>query len=181
MPLKPVIFIGQAPSKSTDKKPPFIGRGGMFLAQILGISHEEMLSRFEFVNLLRRWPGYDLSGKGDAFPMAKARLMARRMLPSLLGRSVVLVGSNVEKAFALPHTVYPCHWGLYNPKDRVHFPIAFHTPGKTLEKAGYFAVSKIPHPSGINRWWNNPINKEMALDFLKTLEAQTRCPATTEN
>jgi hypothetical protein len=93
------------------------------------------------MNLLPVFPGR--AAKGDAFPMWKARIAARRT--KLRGRTV-LVGRSVASAFGL---------------RRIPFLVWF--------RLGAATVSVIPHPSGVCRWWNDPRNVSRAEEFLRPL------------
>lgn len=78
---------------------------------------------------MTRWPGK--LGKGDAFDPAAARARARRMR---LAPIVVLAGKKVAKAFGV---------------------VAPYLEWTTLRGR---RVVVVPHPSGINRWWNDSKN-----------------------
>lgn len=144
------IFIGQAPSRETDGKPPFVGKCGAFLAGLMGLSQDEMLSQHEFINLLPRWPGKGVNG--DLFPIIQARAAAKKLLPSLFGRRVILLGSNVARAFGA--TSFQYYAGPYEVHD--------------LEDSNKITIPwlvVIPHPSGVNRHWNNPTSRDVARKF----------------
>lgn len=186
-----ILFVGQAPSRDTDGQPPFTGRSGRKLAKLCGISHAEFLNAFELVNLLERWPGK--SGKGDAFPMAEARLVAASL--DFRNRPlVVLVGRNVARAFDAADVAYFKAFLLgrvsavgINTHD---FSSAWRLPDQPAQTvlqggalmsnidrggAGYVEIKYvpavvIPHPSGLNRWWNSPANTEKARQFMLTLK-----------
>ena len=137
-----VLLVGQAPSKLTEGLGAFRGRSGRFLAGMLGTTLEGFLASVEAVNLLDRWPGK--AGKGDRFP-AKLAGKKARLLP-VVGRTVVLAGLNVAKAFG-------------------------HVGRRFLEvwRSGGATFALVPHPSGVNRWWNDPANKEAAAELLGRL------------
>ena len=147
-----VVLVGQAPSASGADR--FEGRSGARLATLAELSRADFLATFERVNLLP-FAGKD-GGKGDAFDASAARLAAGRLAPSLAGRRVVLVGLAVAKAF-----------GLDEP------PLLSWTVHRGMN------VAVVPHPSGVNRWWNEPTNVAMAKAFLRELAAQAQDPATT--
>jgi len=134
------LFIGQAPGHPGPVRP-LEGRNGKRLASLLGVSVEEYLSGTDRVNLLNEYPGR--AGNGDAFPLDAARAAAREMLPRLKGRVVILLGRGVARAFGV----------------RANFLEIEHRDGVTF--------ATIPHPSGRNRWWNDPANVERAARFLR--------------
>jgi hypothetical protein len=108
--------------------------------------HEELGDVFELRNVFDRWPGA-FDGKGDRFPMARARERAQVLREALRGRRVVFVGKAVAKAFGVSGDVL-C-W----------------------RRAGHlgFEFSVVPHPSGINTWWNDEDNRRAASHFFRGL------------
>lgn len=94
--------------------------------------------RAELVNLLRRWPGDQ--GKGDAFPIARARRAAGKFKPAGV---VLLAGKRVAEAFG---------------ERRAYF--------EWFDLRGARAAV-IPHPSGISHWWNEPANVARAAAFMR--------------
>ena len=77
--------------------------------------------------------------------MAEARVCAEMMLSELRGRRVVLLGSGVARAFGL--RCAPLVWCVLGPAE--------------------FAV--LPHPSGVNLWWNKEENRRSARAFFSDL------------
>ena len=145
--MKPLI-IGQAPSKTGEGCEPINGRSGKKLAACMGVSVEEYLERFERVNVLDRFPGKQ--GKGDKFPLPEAREAAQGI--RLEGRPfVLLLGRGVASAFGLGNLPW-LEWA-------------------EVEQA---RVAVVPHPSGINRWWNEQENRERAREFLGNLTGGER-------
>lgn len=131
-----IVIVGQAPGpRSGDRA--FDGRSGDRLARYMGLSdRRDLLEHFELLNLLRRYPG-PAGDKGDAFPAGRARRAARRLSGRLRARTVLLAGKRVGAAFGVGAEYL--EWGT-------------HEQG--------FAFVVIPHPSGVNRWWNDPDNRE---------------------
>ena len=140
------MIIGQAPGQKGNGEP-LAGKAGRRLAALCGLSLDAYLARFRRVNLLPTFPGK--AGKGDAFPLPAAREAARALLPALEGRRVVLLGGRVAAAF-----------GLHRAPLLVWQP--FH--------GAWVAVA--PHPSGLNRFWNDPRNVRRAQQFWRTFAAQ---------
>lgn len=146
-----LLFIGQAPSRETEGKPPFTGKCGKFLAEdLMGLSQEQMLRDHDFLNVFDHWPGKGIGG--DKFPMAEAKIRAKKMLDQLKDRTVVLLGANVARAFGAIRFKYLGVYELRHP-DR---------PSEVISRA----LTVVPHPSGVNRHWNNPKNREVAKSFL---------------
>jgi uracil-DNA glycosylase len=185
--MKKILFVGQAPSRDTEGGPPFSGRSGRRLASLCGLAHSDLPKMFDLANLLDRWPGK--AGKGDAFPLEEARAGAARL--DLSGRPlVVLVGRNVARAFGAGGAAYFEPISLqhvsavgadvkYNPR-RVAWQSADRPSPTVLQggqsggAAGLVQVERVPavvvpHPSGVNRWWNCPENEARAKEFLTSL------------
>lgn len=138
--MKPLI-IGEAPSKRGDSVTPCGGRIGRRLAACFAIPYDDYLERFERINLLGAYPGAD--GKGAKFEAREAAQAADAL--TLRGRVVLVLGQRAAKALGL-RAEY-CTW-----QDH---------------RGGLCAV--IPHPSGINRWYNDAANVESLMIFLQTV------------
>jgi hypothetical protein len=116
---------------------PLEGQVGATIAEYAGISIEEYLARTERHNL---------------FPQpiliwhdGQARQNAIDIWPSLIGRTTLLLGRNVTLAFGL------------HPPD---LSLTWKHPNEDVE------IAMLPHPSGRNRWWNDPENRSAARRFL---------------
>jgi len=130
-----IVLVGQAPGRSSGERA-FDGRSGDRLAAYLGLGDREaLLETVECLNLLRRYPG-SAGPKGDAWPRHAGRRAARRLLGRLRGHRVLLAGKNVARAFGVSadYLVWTSH-----PEG--------------------FRCAVIPHPSGINHWWNTEENR----------------------
>lgn len=141
----PVLIVGQAPSRNSDPSEPLSGCSGRRLAALCGMDLAEFLAAFERVNLLGRFPGKS-TGKGDAFPLDRARRAAGRVGPTFHGYEVVLLGKNVQAAFSVADV-----------------PILRWLP------APGFRFAVCPHPSGVCYWWNDPANVRRARRFWRAL------------
>lgn len=139
--MKPLL-VGEAPSRTSDPAVPFSGRSGDRLRELLGRPLEDA---FEIRNLLAEWPG--AAAKGSAWDRGAARERAVEItrLDWYRGRLLVAVGRRVARAFALPALPY-------------------------LEVVGEkYPAAVLPHPSGVDRWFNDPQNVEAARAFLRSL------------
>lgn len=146
-------FVGEAPSQKSDPKRPFVGPSGDRLATWSGLASFEELERRAYLrNVLQKWPGPGNRGeKGSKFPAA----MAKQCTPNVpLTNVVVLVGARVAKAFGMA-------------KDRPP-PFTWTPLGGDLHRAMVVAAW-MPHPSGTNRFFNDPKNRVIAARFLRTL------------
>lgn len=152
IPRRPGILIGQAPNRSGRADLPLTGgRTGGRLQELMGLSLGSYVRLFSRANLLDAWPG---SGgpKGDAFPARLARIAAIEMLEAghLRDRLVLFVGVGTARAFRFPAP--PLDWA---------------------EHAGTLCAC-VPHPSGVNLWWNLPENERAARAFLTDLAARAK-------
>lgn len=144
------LLIGQAPGPRSDPGEPLSGRCGARLAELAGLQPERFLRDFRRVNLIERFPGK--SAKGDLFPLDLARKGAVQILltGAFQSTKVVLLGDNVARAFGFKPGSYPLLRFL--PTGATRLGIAF-----------------CPHPSGVNRWWNEKKNLRAAAKFWREL------------
>lgn len=149
-----ILFVGQAPSKETDGKPPFTGKCGRFLADLLGKTQEQMLKDHDFINVLDHWPGKGIGG--DKFPIQEARIAAKKKLDLMHGRLCVLLGHNVARAFGCSQFRYLEWYEIRNPENFAEIVV----PLMTI----------VPHPSGVNRYYNDPDKRLIVSKFLRTIE-----------
>lgn len=169
------LIVGQAPVKGQDPDRPVTGRIAARIAGFMGVTEAEFVAAFDRTNLIREWPGkkvviVEASGpsdlkaqlgkvdSGDAFPMHEARWGAGDLVDEVTTyERIVLLGGGVAGAFHLdcPGTVPYLRW--------VHMKVCGSDPEEPLPCA------VLPHPSGLNRWWNEPRNVGEAQVFLRLL------------
>lgn len=144
------VFVGQAPSRDSEPGQPFSGRSGEKLAGLLSVTKAEFLAKVRRINLIERYPGKN--GKGDAFPVAEARMKALLLQERYMMRPVrfVLVGKNVARAFGIRRPQYFVHGWFYGPFQGMSWTV-------------------VPHPSGVSRWWNDAGNRRKAKRFFTKL------------
>lgn len=125
------------------------GSVGVKLACLLGQDRLEFLANYERRNLNGRWNGK--IGKGDRFDDAVGRQKAEAMIAERVYSKYVLLGASVWECFGHPKA---------EPLSKMFF-----------EPSGpsFFLV---PHPSGINQWWNDPKNRALAKARLLAFLAQ---------
>lgn len=142
------LLIGEA---SRDGGRPLDGPSGRRLAEAAGIP--DLYARFDVINLFPDWPGR-ANGKGDAFPKEMARTHALSLRAQLARRQrVVFLGRRVAEAFL--------------PLTGADLPYLFWWPEDAPQNRTRFAI--VPHPSGVNLWWNDPENREAAAEFMRAL------------
>lgn len=147
-----VLMIGEAPGRADrfGRGQALGGRIERRLAMLCDVDDASDLGRaFERTNLLKRWPGPSPGGRGSRFPQREARAAASAMIPSIVGRRVVLVGLRTAAAFGL------------EGRELFEFQAVDGAPGAK--------VAIVPHPSGVNRWWNSRSNVERARRFFERL------------
>jgi uracil-DNA glycosylase len=142
MKAKDILFVGQAPGPSrAGEREPLSGRVGRRLARLLGLTEAEWL-RHRRVNLLARWPGKK-ARKGDAFDVTAGAAHADHLLVE--AHRFVLLGGLVTQCFGIPKWVPLKIWRL--------------DYANTVGHRQFFCL---PHPSGVNRWWNDKRNVRKA-------------------
>ena len=117
------------------------GRIGHRLAAFAGISFGEFMDTFERMNLLQVRAEY--SGKNMAFSVAEARthadIVRRKLQPEQL---VLVLGKRAAEALGLVEEYF------------------------MLQNVNGALVYVVPHPSGANRWFNDPANSEQMIMFM---------------
>lgn len=146
------ILVGQQP-QSNDPDEPLDPTNpawsGARLARMASLSPDLFKASFFRINI-----NYMAEEKFRVNEITRAR--ARRIFQVLRdGDRVVLLGSAVEKCFS----------GLVPPLEpEVEGMIV--NSGSTLSRVKFFSI---PHPSGVNRIYNDPMNVREVGEFLRTL------------
>ncbi len=169
------ILLGIAPSRTSDPVRPFSGRSGARLARLLDLPERGLsLDRvFELRNVLDYWPGRVSGGRGDRFPMAEARAVLRpfslkpggvrplTFAPPLRGHTEQIgrqsAGSRVSRFRGRRVVLVGCRLGAL---------VGLREPLVWERRAGA-SFALLPHPSGLDRWWNNAENVARAREFLQ--------------
>lgn len=139
-----VTVVGEAPGRRGEATAPLRGRSGETICRLAGVAS---LAAFRVVNLLGFFPGS--AGKGAHAPRAAFRAAWMALEPSLSG-AVLLLGKRVGAA-AAARPVY-LEW----------------------ERRGRYRLAIVPHPSGINRWWNDESNRTEAERFFRALRGEKK-------
>jgi len=137
-----LLIVGQAPSRTSNPAEVLRGKSGAKIRELLGLSKRRFIQCTR-VNLAPLWTGKD--GKGDAFE-ADPDLVITALSLARDHETVLLLGRAVSGALG---------YGGYE----------YFEPIKK-EKTTFYVV---PHPSGINRWWNDPANRRVAERFFGRL------------
>lgn len=161
--MKPLI-VGQSPARSGDGRP-FTGASGMRLCRLLGIEEDyrALTALVDLTNIFGDIPAKRPGIKGDVFDSDAARFIARNMLTTELNRGrehFVLCGKKVATAFGVG-SMDTLTSGVYvRPKSLgTHHLVSLHI---------------LPHPSGINLFWNDRDNISKASAFLKGIVSSAR-------
>jgi uracil-DNA glycosylase len=144
----PPLIIGQAPARGNNGKLPFAGKSGSQLAKMAGVgnSGDDLPGHFLLVNLNAKYPGKNK--KGDQFDKVEGVETAEKLKAELLKFSpslILLMGRKVEKC-----------WGFKRPNPYLQWIEWEH-----------HRVAIFPHPSGVNMWYNDPLNRTKATLFLR--------------
>lgn len=156
------MIVGEAPGPRTSARCPMFplpeySAGGR-LQKLSGLSHVEYLQRFVRRDLLDYCPP---GGRWRAVDLTAARAAAALILPEVEGRTLVMLGRNVAKAFGhddmAPFTVVDYHdttWGRR-------------------------MVVRLPHPSGRVTAYADPEARAKARALLRAAAAveMPPCPA----
>lgn len=108
---------------------------------------------FEFRNVL----------PGPTWTMGAAKEAAPAVLEALRGRRAVLLGGSVARALGLP-SMAPCMFDL--------MLLNVSTGYGEITQENSISYSLIPHPSGLNRWYNDSDNRMLVAAFLARLYSE---------
>lgn len=147
--MKPLL-VGQAPARSGDGRP-FTGASGRRLCDLLGLeSYDDLVHLLDMTNLIPEIQPKVQGKRGDSFDRALAKRAAIRIYTRCVeeGRyKLILAGKGVGKTFL--------------PKKEIEYFQRY--------PSGMLQIWVIPHPSGINHFWNDPANVEKASRFLRAI------------
>lgn len=129
-----ILIVGQGPSQHGDPDRPLEGAADR-LGPLLGITPALFINRYARINLNAQWIGK--AGKGDVFDIAEGYTSTKVLLRGSWTH-YVLLGQKVAQCFGIKSD--PC------------------TAVEAINK--HFLL--LPHPSGINRWWNDAENRSRA-------------------
>lgn len=134
-------LVGQAPSRRGDPRKPLAGPNGRKIARLAGMSYDELIAcRRKHLNT-----HYDgTRGKGDAFDHPKGNINAANVLLDWRVERIVLLGKNVARCFGFRELPFLAEISIYGRRFLI-----------------------FPHPSGINRWWNERRNERRARQLLQ--------------
>lgn len=173
------LLVGEAPNLAVESRPELwlcpdrsgIRHSANRLLEYSHLGHQAFHSCFDRTNLLHR--AQPRVGCGRAFPLKEARAAADSLVVSAIEKGylgIVVLGRRAATAFMwIAGTPAPgpdyLKWGLASgmPVDSTRLlPLSI-------------AVVVVPHPSGINQWWNSERNRKLAARFFQRINE--RCLA----
>jgi len=153
--MKPLL-VGEAPGPQGDPEAPLDGKPAGRLLECMGWTRAELEGEdtgvqlremFEVRNLIDRPMERPEGTKGCEWPKEEAEEAANRLAVLVeRGQRVVFLGKRVASAFPAVDARAWWHWNVL---------------GGEWSVAG-IAYATIPHPSGIVRTWNEPVNRVRA-------------------
>jgi hypothetical protein len=134
-------LVGQAPSRRGDPRKPLAGPNGRKIARLGGMSYDELVAcRRKHLNT-----HYGAKrGEGDTFDHAKGSANAADILLDWRVERIVLLGKNVARCFGFGDVPFLAEVRIYGRRFLI-----------------------FPHPSGVNRWWNERRNERRARQLLQ--------------
>ena len=144
-------LVGQAPSRRGDPRKPLAGPNGRKIARLASMSYDELIAcRRKHLNT--HYNGK--RGKSDAFDHAKGKVNAADVLLDWRVKRIVLLGKNVARCFGFRDLPFLAEISIYGRRFLI-----------------------FPHPSGINRWWNERRNERRARQLLQRFLRGETVPA----
>lgn len=143
---RPLVIVGEAPAGAgTEVLPALEGLVGRRLAKMMGVSDEVY-----FANTIRK-NIFETPDEGKPWEHHEAYVRALRMMGAMpVNARIVLLGKKVATAFKVVNL----------PEYEWHSAVRIWS-GDTLW------LAHIPHPSGLNRKYNDPADRERASAFLR--------------
>ena len=144
-------LVGKAPSRRGDPHKPLAGPNGQKIARLAGMSYGELIAcRRKHLNT--HYIGK--RGKRDAFDHAKGKVNAADVLLDWRVERIVLLGKNVARCFGFRDVPFLAEIRIYGRRFLI-----------------------FPHPSGVNRWWNERRNERRARQILQRFLRGETVPA----
>ena len=150
---KPVL-VGLSVTNETEVglqlAPLDYNKTGSRIMRLLDMNEDSYYRKFSRVNVCP----HPRSGVIDS---KKVRYDVLNLMGVLAERQCILLGQNVAGCFGVGPADYEyCRWYAGN-YDLRHYSLGLPLP---------FDWAVMPHPSGLNRWYNSLENTEMAAQFL---------------
>ncbi len=164
-----VIMVGQAPSRfgSHDPRLALTGRPMDVLLEAAGLSRMEYFWAFERHNLAPEWKGYrgEDSSTGSRFDPSACKASALVLAERADQRRLICWGREVLSAFQGPVAARRADLLTW---EKASHSVSGRWDGVPVRAwRSEYLVAVIPHPSGLNRWWNDPENRAAAGRFVR--------------
>lgn len=160
-----VLLLGESPAAGTQHDPktwlaPGSSASADRLLKFTGYDEETYLSTFARDNLLHHLPRR--SGKGRNFPLSRAKRQVDRVFRERMG-CVVMLGRRVSSAF---------DWIRWDSRigPIPHSEVKYLKWYRIMHGFQLLWAVVVPHPSGVNRWWNDANNRRRARKFFQGLK-----------
>lgn len=168
-----IYLLGEAPNEKTDGHPKLwlrpdssgIAHTANLLLARSGLRREQYLEMFERDCLLHYYPGRD--GRGAKFPLIAAREVSVDAIRKAERHpSAVVLGRRLSRAFSWMDGVS----GKSVPLEHLQFFRWYLAAPHGVDVwSRSVPAAIVPHPSGVNRWWNDPKNQRRAKRFFTSL------------
>lgn len=161
------MLVGQAPgARAHEVGVPWSGASGVLLRswfERAGFPPESFLDSWYFTSLTKCFPGKVTGGKGDRAPSAAERRLCASWLEAeiaLVRPAIIVTLGRLAAEALIPATK--------------RLPLAEIVGRSWTVDLGYGDVTIIPlpHPSGVSRWRNDPLNTALVDHALDLLAAQ---------
>ena len=167
-PYPKIVIVGQQPN-SNDPEDPLspddVMWAGYRVMSLSGLDPRSYRDTFHRVNI-----NYENEGKFTTSVKQKSRAIG---VWKTVRRSdtLILLGTAVEKCFKglIDSKLEPCaKTPMWKPLEHPYL-----APGDRFYtmREHWCDAYMIPHPSGLNRWWNDPSNTKLAADTLRQIIA----------
>jgi uracil-DNA glycosylase len=151
-----LMILGQAPGVNAAAKGiPWSGTSGKLLRgwlERIGIDPGHWLDDCYLTSVTRCFPGPARSGSGDRMPSRAEQALCRTWLDRELAfaqpKIIVTLGRLAAETMA-PHLKAQSLAGFVGVPQQVTLP------------HGEVTILPLPHPSGVSRWLNDPVNRRL--------------------
>lgn len=166
---RPILLLGEASNAATATHPRLwlmpdkseILHSANRLLDYTGYDLDTYLRTFDRDNLIHQSP--PRQARGRSFSAATARRAARRIFDhGDRWRGIVMLGKRVASAFSWVGDDDAIISNSRLPLLCWHRVVELSRPSPSTIPAAI-----IPHPSGVNRWWNVPENRRDARQFFR--------------
>lgn len=164
-----IVLLGEAPGGDESYRVPFSAASATALRSKMGDAFVDSVIDVKLNVCQRAQPR---SGKGRRFSAAEKQLAIESTIAAMVlidatrGHFLTIVVAGMRLAKAIGLLVPPNYDGELKYFDRCLLPEKYDAYiGAGADPDCYV----IPHPSGVNRWWNDPKNRRAAWRFAEKM------------